>query len=100
MKISEHVLVVEQEGQKTQLIDPIRKSSGPMIDSEEIRRRFTKYIPTEEQIGQQQNIRTVAAGLAALMVDICPQGRNLSLAITALEDSVMRASRAIVEPNE
>ena len=100
MKIPSHVMIVEQEGKPTQLIDPIRRSSGPMIDVNEVNRRFTKYNPSNEQWDEQQLIRAKARDLAVLMVDVCPQGRNLSLAITALEDSVMRANRAIVEPSE
>lgn len=56
---------------------------------------FTYHKPTESQIPRYEEIRARAKDYAEFLMMVCPPSRELSLALTALEDCVMRANRAI-----
>lgn len=62
---------------------------------EELEVRFTYHPPKEYQPAMYGQIRANALDLAMLMRDFCPESRELSLAITALEESVFWANAAI-----
>lgn len=61
----------------------------------EIRNRFSYHSPNPFTAEKYENIRDAAGVLARLMVASCPDSRELSLAITNLEQSVMWANAAI-----
>lgn len=54
--------------------------------------------PTAEQKDLVAELRRVIVDLGALIEEQVPNGRNKSLALTALEDVQMRANRAIFDP--
>jgi len=70
-----------------------------MQASQETRERFGDATsgngPTKLQTKEVLAIRTAILELAARIEAFAPQGRNKSLAMTALEDVQMRANRAI-----
>lgn len=66
-----------------------------MINSDEIVVRFTHHPPTDDQAARYIELRAAAAGLAELIINSTPPSREQSLAITALEESVMWANAAI-----
>lgn len=57
--------------------------------------RFRYHRPTEEAIKLHAIVTEETLALAKKLRDICPDGRNLSLALTHLEDVRMRANAAI-----
>lgn len=61
----------------------------------ELRNRFFYHKPNEEQINKHAQVSELTFRLAEQLCAICPGGRNLSLALTALEDVRMRANAAI-----
>jgi len=66
-----------------------------MLDDQDIEKRFTYHTPTADQPEKYGRIRDEAKALAVTLNDLCPPSRELSVALTALEDSVMWANAAI-----
>ena len=61
----------------------------------ELEKRFTYHAPKEDQRGRYVVIRDEAARLARFLMGSCPRSRELSLALTNLEQSVMWANASI-----
>lgn len=73
-------------------------STAPQaISKKEIDNRFTYHPPTPEQAALYEDIRSKAKSLATFLNRNVPDGRNKSLAITSLEDVVMRANAAVAQ---
>lgn len=66
-----------------------------MITQEELDIRFTYHAPTGDQPERYDRLRKAAKNFAALIVELTPDSREQSLAITHLEESVMMANAAI-----
>jgi len=60
-----------------------------------IENNFTYHAPSESQVVTYQEIRDGGKSLAILFAEKCPESRELSLAMTKLEESVMWANAAI-----
>lgn len=56
---------------------------------------FTYHPPKGDQAERYVKIRDMAKDMALAMVEMCPPGREFSLARTKLEESVMWANAAI-----
>ena len=65
------------------------------ITPEEIEKRFTYHPPQPGQPALYEQIRYTAKELAITICSLTPESREQSLAITALEESVMWANAAI-----
>jgi len=61
----------------------------------ELDNRFRYHRPTTTSIALHAKVTESTLALAKLLRDICPDGLNLSLALTHLEDVRMRANAAI-----
>lgn len=61
----------------------------------EIEKRFTYHPPKDGQPERYQKVRDKAKELAYLLHEECPQSRELSLALTKLEETVMWGNAAI-----
>ena len=57
--------------------------------------RFTYHPPKGDQAQKYVQIRDKAKELAVIMIERCPESRELSLAITKLEEAVFWANAAI-----
>lgn len=69
---------------------------GRVPSTDELRRRFFFKPPRDEEaIEHHKLVSDLAFSHAVELVRICPPGRNLSLALTALEEVRMRANAAI-----
>lgn len=66
-----------------------------MLTREELDRRFTYHPPKEGQPEKYEIIRGDAKGLAVLLISACPASRELSLALTKLEEVVFWANASI-----
>ncbi len=64
-------------------------------DEERLENEFTYHPPFGDQPERYKMIRDKAKEMARLIMELCPNSRERSLAMTALEDCVMRANRAI-----
>lgn len=62
---------------------------------EDLKNRFTYHAPKENQPMRYEEIRQRAKELAESLVAICPESRELSLALTNLEQAVMWANASI-----
>lgn len=62
---------------------------------QDLKKRFTYHAPKENQPQKYENIRKNALGFAELIDAMCPDSREKSLAITALEEVVMWANASI-----
>lgn len=62
---------------------------------DQIERNFTYHPPKPGQPTKYEAIRAMAKELALMMDECCPNSRELSLAMTKLEESVMWANAAI-----
>jgi hypothetical protein len=60
-----------------------------------IEKNFTYHTPKEGQSQMYTDIRNKVKEFAELMDGICPDGREKSLAMTKLEESVMWANASI-----
>lgn len=65
------------------------------MDFEEIKKRFTYHPPFGDQPQRYEDIRRNAYTLAGFLVSSCPGSRELSLALTKLEEAVFWANAAI-----
>lgn len=61
----------------------------------QIKNNFTYHAPTPDQVETYTILRDAFKELAFLLVDECPQSRELSLALTKLEEAVMWANAAV-----
>ncbi len=61
----------------------------------ELDNRFRSHKPDLGAINLHATVTEATLALAKQLRDICPDGRNLSLALTHLEDVRMRANAAI-----
>lgn len=66
--------------------------------SDELRRRFSRHEPTPEGAAMCELIRAKALDLAALIERQTPPGRERANAVTAIEEAVMWANKAITTP--
>jgi len=57
--------------------------------------RFTYHPPFGDQPRRYEDMRRNAYSLAGLMIGSCPESRELSLALTKLEEAVFWANAAI-----
>jgi hypothetical protein len=62
---------------------------------EELETRFTYHPPSGNQPERYQKLRSGALGFAKLMVELCPDSRERSTALTHLDACVMFANAAI-----
>ena len=66
-----------------------------MITKAELMRRFTYHPPKDDQPVRYQEIRDMAHVFADMIIDMCPESREQSIAITKLEECVMWANAGI-----
>ena len=67
-----------------------------MMDSEELRVRFSYHAPDGSAVvDTYQVVRDAALSYAQLLADLVPPSRELSLAVTNLEQTVMWANAGI-----
>lgn len=65
------------------------------MDVSDIKNRFTYHPPSAEQKEKYEELRAQALYLANRINQLCPDSRELSLAITNLEQAIMWANAAI-----
>lgn len=65
------------------------------MDADEITIRFTDHAPQPGQPEKYGIIRATGKSLALVINDECPESREKSLALTALDEAVMWANAAI-----
>lgn len=65
------------------------------MDDNELKIRFTYHAPKDGQPDKYNAIRSEAFDLACCIRALCPDSRELSLALTSLEETVMWANAAI-----
>ncbi len=61
----------------------------------ELDNRFIYHRPTPEKVTAHETVTQETLKLAKILRDVCPEGRNLSIALTELESVRMRANAAI-----
>lgn len=66
-----------------------------MITKEQIENSFTYHPPIGNQQERYVELRDYAKKLALLILDVTPNSREQSLAITKLEESIMWANKSI-----
>jgi hypothetical protein len=69
--------------------------NAPRIDEAELAVRFTYHPPSAGQVPVYEDVRRRAFDYATFLAGVVPQSRELSLAITALEEAVMWANAGI-----
>lgn len=62
---------------------------------EEVEKRFTYHPPKPEQLPKYERLRDEAKKFALTIVELCPESRETSLALTKIEEGVMHANSAI-----
>jgi len=65
------------------------------MEKEKLEKSFTYQAPKENQIDKYQALRQKAKELSLLINDLCPEGREKSLSITKLEETIMWANKSI-----
>ena len=64
-----------------------------------LEKNFTYHAPTEEQKEIYKTVRKMAHDYAEYIQEVCPQSRELSLALTKLEECVMWANASVARNN-
>ena len=62
---------------------------------EQIENNFVYHAPKSEQVEKYSRIRNEAKSLALMLAELCPESRELSVALTELESAVMWANASI-----
>lgn len=62
---------------------------------EQIENAFSYHTPKQSQSVRYENIREYAKDMAFMLTALCPPSRELSLALTHLEECIMFANAAI-----
>lgn len=65
------------------------------MDASDLANRFSYHAPIGDQTQRYEAIRARAKDFAALLNGFCPDSREKSLAVTALEEAVMWANASI-----
>ena len=65
------------------------------MEQSELANRFTYHAPIEGQPQKYEKIRAMAHRIAVELAVMCPESRELSLAITKLEEAVFWANAAV-----
>lgn len=65
------------------------------MNQEELDIRFTYHSPKGDQPQRYSRLRSAALEYAALVVELCPDSRESSLAVTHIEESVFWANASI-----
>lgn len=68
--------------------------------NEKIENNFRYHAPSIEQQEKYVRLRGEAKGLAYTIEELCPVGREKSLAMTKLEEAVMWANASIARAGE
>ncbi len=63
--------------------------------ADELHKRFTYHPPHGDQAQRYEDIRRNGANFAGFLLASCPESRELSLALTNIEQAVMWANAAI-----
>lgn len=63
--------------------------------ADQVQRAFTYHPPKGDQTARYSELRAGAKELSAYLIQRCPPSRELSLALTKLEEAVMWANAAI-----
>ena len=66
-----------------------------MIDQKELETRFTYHAPKGNQPPRYEDIRAQGRDFANALVLQCPDSRELSLALTKIEEAIFWANAAI-----
>lgn len=64
-------------------------------EQKELETRFQYHSPRGDQPQRYTTIRAYAAGIAAIIMELCPTSRERSLALTHLDEVVMFANASI-----
>jgi hypothetical protein len=64
-------------------------------DARKLENNFTYHPPKDGQVERYKEIRQLAHGFAKSLVHLCPSSRELSLALTHIEECVMWANASI-----
>lgn len=70
--------------------EPMTKPTDLELDN-----RFRYHKGPPSRAGKHEQVTELTLELAKQLRDLCPEGRNLALALTALEDVRMRANAAL-----
>jgi hypothetical protein len=62
---------------------------------EDLKNRFYYHRPDQVALDMHQRVNDLTFELAVKLTNLLPEGRNLSLVLTHLEDARMRANAAI-----
>lgn len=68
---------------------------APQIDVAEVARRFTHYPPDDDRARVHEGVRAAYRELGGALALMLPEGREKSLAFTALEESIFWANAAV-----
>ena len=71
-----------------------------VLTDDEIWERFNYHPPSTEGAGRHQELSSLFVAIARRVDDICPPGREKSLAFTKLEEAKMWASAAVARNTE
>lgn len=67
----------------------------PRITPANVEEIFSYHPPNGKQVGQYAMINTACKQLAITLISTCPEGRELSIALTHLQELRMMANAAI-----
>lgn len=76
------------------LVEPRRYPIGDRL-SADLQARFSYHAPQPDQFPRYAKLREYAKAFATTLCETCPPSRELSLALTHLEETVMFANAAI-----
>jgi hypothetical protein len=80
----------QNQGDVSNVMPPARS-----LTSDDLRNRFTHHPPKGDQAERYEKVRSSALSFANLLTENCPPSRELSLALTNLEQAVFWANASI-----
>ena len=88
-------IIEERDALRRILVDVLDVREDGSLSVDELLRRLSYHKPERGQAEIYKKIRRAALDFGALLTVRCPESRELSLAMTKLEESVMWANAAI-----
>jgi hypothetical protein len=70
-------------------------SASAKMLRERIENDFTYHPPTGPKVGRHEALRGFAKSFAIALTEYCPESRELSFALTSLEEAMMWGNAAI-----
>jgi hypothetical protein len=73
----------------------VKATAAKLSKMSQVEKSFTYHAPKGDQVRRYELIRAMGEHIAVNLIDLCPESRELSVALTKLDEVVMWANASI-----